>query len=80
MKVSFIIYADVESLLEIMSTCHNNPEKSSITKMNKRTTSGYSLFTNCSFNRTKDELDCYGGKDCMKNFCIDLKEHTTKSK
>ena len=34
MKVLFIIYADVESLLEKMSTCHNNPEKSSTIKMN----------------------------------------------
>ena len=28
-KVPFIIYADLESLLEKMSTCHNNLEKSS---------------------------------------------------
>ena len=35
MKVPFIIYADLESLLEKMNTCHNNPEKSSTTKMNK---------------------------------------------
>ena len=27
MKVSFIIYADMESLLEKMSTCFNNPKK-----------------------------------------------------
>ena len=29
MKVPFIIYTDLEPLLEKMSTCHNNPEKSS---------------------------------------------------
>ena len=29
MKVLFIIYADLESLLEKMSTCHNNPKTSS---------------------------------------------------
>ena len=34
MKVPFIIYPDLESLLEKMSTCHNNPEKSSTTKIN----------------------------------------------
>ena len=28
MKVPFIIYADVEPLLEKMSTCHNNTKKS----------------------------------------------------
>ena len=27
MKVPFIIYADLECLLEKMNTCHNNPEK-----------------------------------------------------
>ena len=45
MKVSFIIYADLESLLEKMNTCHNNPEKSSTTKINMHTPSSYSLFT-----------------------------------
>ena len=27
MKVPFVIYADLDSLLEKMSTCYNNPEK-----------------------------------------------------
>ena len=36
-------------LLEKMSTCCNNPEKSPTTNINKHTASGYSLFTNCSF-------------------------------
>ena len=35
MKVPFIIYADLESLLENMSTCKNNPNESSTTKINK---------------------------------------------
>ena len=34
MKVPFIIYADLECLLEKMNTCHNNPQKSSATKIN----------------------------------------------
>ena len=63
MKVPFIIYADIEWLLENMSTCHNNLKKSSTTKINKHTSSGYSLFTNCSFDLTKSKLDCYRGKD-----------------
>ena len=33
MKVPFIIYADVESLLEKMNIRHNNPEKSLATKI-----------------------------------------------
>ena len=78
MKVPLIIYADLESLLEKMNTCHNNPEKSSITKITKHTPSGYSLFTHCSFDKTKNKLDYYRGKNCMKNFCLDLREHATK--
>ena len=78
LRVPFIIYADLESLLEKMNTCHNNPEKSSTTKINKHTPSGYSLFTHCSFYTTKNKLDYYRGKNCMKKFCLDLREHATK--
>ena len=78
MKVPFIIYADLEYLLEKMNTCYNNPKKSSPTKMNKHTPSGYSLFTDCTFDVTKNQLDYYRGKNCMKNFCLDLREHATK--
>ena len=40
--------------------------------------SAYSLFPHCSFDSTKDKLDCYRGKDCMEKFCKDLKKHVTK--
>ena len=78
MKVSFIIYAELESLLEKMSTCHSNPEKLSTTKINKHAACSYSLFTNWSFHTTKNKVDYYRGKKCMKNFCIDLRAHATK--
>ena len=73
MKVPFIIYAGLESLLEKVNTCHNNPKKSSITKINKHIPSSYSLFTHCSFDTRKNKLDYYRGKNCMNNFCLDLK-------
>ena len=79
MKVPFTIYADLESLLEKINTCHNNPEKSSTIKINKHTPSDYSVFTNCSFDATKNKLDYYRGKNCMKDFCLDLREHATKT-
>ena len=78
MKVLFIIYADLESLLEKMSTCHNNPKKLSKTRINKHTPSGYSLFTHCLFDATRNTFDCYRSKDCMERFCKDLKAHATK--
>ena len=67
-KFPLVVYADLECLLEKMST----------TKINKNTPSGFSLFTHCSFDKTKNKLDYYRGKDCMKKFCKDLREHATK--
>ena len=78
MRVPFIIYADLECLLEKMHSCQNNLEKSYTEKKNKHTPSGDSLFTNCSFDETKNKLDCYKGEDCMERFCKDLKEHAMK--
>ena len=77
-KVPFIVYIEAESLLEIINNCYNNPEKSSKTKINKLTPSGYLLFTHCSFDVTKNKLDYYRGKECMKNLCKDLREHIMK--
>ena len=78
MKLPFVIYADLECLFEKMSNCQNNPNKSSTTKINKHIPSGYSLFTNCSFDKSKNKLNYYRGDDCMKKFCKDLREHATK--
>ena len=78
MKLPFVIYADLECLLEKMSTCQNNPNKSSTTKINKHTPSGYSSFTHCSFDKSKNKLNYYRGDDCMKKFCKGLREHATK--
>ena len=77
-KSPFIIYADLECLLEKISTFYNNLEESSTTEINKHTLSGYLLFTHCSFDKTKNKLDYYKGDNCMKKFCKDLREHATK--
>ena len=78
MKLPFLIYADLECLLEKMSTCQNNPNKSSTAKINKHTPSGYSIFTSCPFDESKNKINYYRGDDCMKKFCKDLREHTMK--
>ena len=77
-KLPFVIYADLECLLEKMSTCINNPNESSTTEINKHTTSGYSIFTSCSFDESKNKINYYRGDDCMKKFCKDLREHAMK--
>ena len=78
MKLPFVMYADLECLLEKMSTCINNPNESSTTEINKHAPSGYSIFTHCSFDESKDKLNCSRKDDCMNKFCTDLREHVTK--
>ena len=77
-KLPFVIYADLECLLQKKSTCQNNPNESSTTEINKHAPSGYSIFTHCSFDKSKNKLNYYRGNDCMKKFCKDLREHATK--
>ena len=62
-----------------MNTCHHNPKNSHTTKINQYIPSRYSLFTHCSFDTTKNKLDYYGGKNCIENFRLDLKEHARKT-
>ena len=66
LKVPFLFMLTCHNNAD-MSTCHNNPEKSSTTKINKHIPSDYSLFTHCSFDLTKNKLDCRG-KDLWKGF------------
>ena len=77
-KAPFIIYADLECFLEKMHSCQNNFEKSYTEKKITLMPSGYFLFTSCSFDPTKNKLNCYRDKDCMDRFCKNLKEHATK--
>ena len=69
LKALFMIYADLECLLEKMHSCQNNLEKSYTEKKIKHTPSGLSLFKSCSFNPTKNKLDFYKGEDCMESLC-----------
>ena len=77
-KLPFVIYADLECLLEKISMCQKNSNESPTTEINKHTQSGYSLFMHCSFDKSKNKLNYYRGKDCMKKFCKDLREHATQ--
>ena len=78
MKIPSAIYADLECMLEKISTCSNDPKKSSTTIIGKHTPSGFSIFTYCLFDTTKNQLNYYRDKYCMKVFCKILKEHVKR--
>ena len=78
LRVPFIIYAELECLLQKINTCSKNPEKSYTKKKATHRLSGYSLVTCCSFDKSKNERKYYRGEDCMKIFCEDLKDQAMK--
>ena len=78
LKVPFIIYTDLECLLQKINTCKNNPKKSYTEKKVKHKPSAYSLVTCCSFDKFNNERKYYRGKDCMEIFSKDLKDQAMK--
>ena len=78
LKHAFVICADLECLLLKINTCDNNPNKSYTIAKALHKPSGYSLITCCSFDKTENRQTYYRGRDCMKRFCDDLKEHVIR--
>ena len=67
-KALFIIYADLECIIEKIDGCKNNPENSSTTKESAHFLSGFSMSTISFFRSIENEHDVYRSKDCMKKF------------
>ena len=61
-----------------IDTCQNNPDLSSTTKINQHIPSGYSVYTNCAFDKSYNNSSHYRGEDCIRRFCKDLKNHVTR--
>ena len=74
-KTPFIIYADLECLIEKVDVCEYNPENWSTTKVSEHISSGFSMSTIMSLKSIENKYDVYRGKDCMKEFCEALREH-----
>ena len=73
-KAPFIIYADLECLIEKIDGCKSNLENSFKTKVGKHTLSGFSMSTISSFKCIKNKHDVYRRKCYMKKFCESLRE------
>ena len=56
MKLPFVIYADLECVLKKIHSFQNDPEKPYTIKKDEHIPSGYSLFTQCSFDAKKKRL------------------------
>ena len=77
-KAPFIIYADLECIIEKIEGCKNNSRDSTTTKVSEHIPSGFSMSTISLFRSIENKHDVYRGKDCMKKFCELLREHAMK--
>ena len=77
-KTPFIIYADLEYLIEKIDGCKNNPENSFTTKVGEHIPSGFEISTVSLFNSIENKHDVYIGEDRMKTFRESLREHAMK--
>ena len=79
-KAPFIIYADLEYIIEKIDGYKNNPENSSTAKVNEHFPSAFLMLTISSFRSIENRHhDVYRGKDCMKKLCEPLIEHAMKT-
>ena len=74
-KVSDIIYAGIESVIQKIDGCANNPENSSRTKIGEHIVCLYSMPTIWAFDHMVNKHTLYHEKDCMKKFCESFREH-----
>ena len=68
LKAPFIVYADLECLLEKVQYCQNNPKNSHTEKTSKHKPSRYAWSSICLFDDTKNKNHFYREKDCLKSF------------
>ena len=64
-KVPFIMYADFESILELIQGLVNDPTISSVRGVNNHIPSGWCICSEFSYGEVKDPLRLQRGKDCV---------------
>ena len=68
-KVPFIMYADFESILELIQGLGNDPRISSTGGVNNNVPSGWCVHSEFAYGKVENPLKLYRGKDCIKKFC-----------
>ena len=68
-KVSFVIYADFDSILVPVSGAPNNPEMSSTREINIHQPSGWCMYSKFAYGKITNPLEQYRGRDCVNKFC-----------
>ena len=76
-KVPFIMYADFESILELMGPVEPgslNPNQPYTNEVNQHMPSGWCVYSKFAYGDVDNPLRHYRGKDCIETFCNYIKE------
>ena len=69
LKVSFMMYADFESILEHVQGASNDPNIFSTRGVNVHTPSGWCVYSKFAYGDVTNPCTQYRGSDCVKKFC-----------
>ena len=69
LKVPFVMYEDLESILKPTETPKPNPEESYTKEINQRISSGFCVYSQFAYGKVENPLKLYRRKDCVKAFC-----------
>ena len=75
-RVPFIMYADFESILELMDPVEPgsaNPSQPHTNEVNQHTPSGWCVYSKFAYGEVVNPLRTYRGKDCIETFCNYIK-------
>ena len=74
-KVTFIMCADFESILEPMDPVEpGSPNQPYTNEINQHTPSGWCVYSKFAYGDPDNPLRLYRGKNCIKTFCNYIKE------
>ena len=71
-KIPFIMYADFQSILELMGPVEPgspNPNQLYTNEVNQHTPSGWCVYSKFAYGEVVTPLRTYRGKDCIETFC-----------
>ena len=77
-KAPFIIYADLECLIEKIDRYKNNSKNSFTAKVSKHIPSGFSMSTKSSSKNLENKHGVSRGKDCIIKVCESFREKAMK--
>lgn len=73
-RVPFIIYADTEAFLKPITSCSNDPNKSSTTNVQRHDVYSFGYYIKCSYDSNLSKYVTYSGENCCHMFMTKLEE------